>query len=247
MIRFATIAICLLAGFGAAFGWGYYSAAYQAFPDSLLRDVKTSLNSEYQMTPVPQISAERYTALTTKAEIVMAGDSITASGRWDELFPGASIINRGVPSDVIGGLELRTDAILRAEPEKVFIMIGINDVAARNSDAQIIERYRRVVDALQSRGAAVFIQSVINCRKSDLSSCDDRMRKQVFALNAALEQLADERGATFIDTDQAMADEQGFLPQYSIDGIHPSSAGFAKWTQVLAPYMAASPGLEPAT
>ncbi|MEL7218705.1 MAG: GDSL-type esterase/lipase family protein, partial [Pseudomonadota bacterium] len=107
--------------------------------------------------------------------VALFDSAITASGRWDELFPEASIINRGVPGDRVGGLLARVDDILKAQPAKVFVMIGINDVAARNTNGQILERYDALVDRLSEDGAQVFVQSVITCRDTQYNTCNEAM------------------------------------------------------------------------
>ncbi len=240
MFRYAGLVALVL----GAFGWGFSAGAYDLVPYPQARAAKAALlgapeiaNAEYRLSDVPTISAERYSALDTKAEIVMAGDSITASGRWHELFPEASIINRGVPGDRVGGMLARVDDILKAQPTKVFVMIGINDVAARNTNAQILERYEALVDRLSDGGTQVFIQSVITCRDTQYSPCDDAMRAQISELNAALAGLAESKNATFIDLDARFSDANGVLERYSIDGIHPGSAGFQEWRAMIAPHI----------
>ncbi|WP_298470643.1 GDSL-type esterase/lipase family protein [uncultured Erythrobacter sp.] len=232
----------------AAFGWGFSAGAYDLFPYPQARAVKAAVfgaadtaNTEYQLSDVPAISAERYSALDTKAEIVMAGDSITASGRWSELFPDASIINRGVPGDRVGGLLARTDDILKAQPSKVFVMIGINDVAARNTNPQIVKRYEALVDRLSEGGAKVFVQSVITCRDTEYSPCDQTMRAQIAELNVSLLEMVGRKGATFVDLDGTFSDQNGVLKRYSIDGIHPGSAGFEEWRRLVAPHIDGEP------
>lgn len=244
MIRSGIIASFALTMFAGMFAWGYAAGAHGAFPYSILRDTKAALfppasrtNVEYRLTRVPEISAEPYSALATRAEVVMVGDSITAGGRWDELFPEVSIINRGVPGDQVGGLELRTQSILGAEPERIFVMIGINDVAALNSNDQIMERFVRVSEALRSQGATLYIQSIIPCRISEFGSCTRQMQEQIRALNSRLGELAAVDGAIYLALDQVMADENGFLEEFSIDGVHPSSAGFAKWRDLIAAHV----------
>ncbi|MEL6529904.1 MAG: GDSL-type esterase/lipase family protein [Pseudomonadota bacterium] len=240
MLRYAGLVALVL----GAFGWGFSAGAYDLFPYPQARAAKAALfgaperaNNDYRLSDVPAISAERYSTLETKAQIVMAGDSITASGRWDELFPEASIINRGVPGDRVGGLLARVDDILKAQPAKVFVMIGINDVAARNTNGQILERYDALVDRLSEDGAQVFVQSVITCRDTQYNTCNEAMRTQVGELNAALAGMAESKSATFIDLDGRFSDENGVLERLSIDGIHPGSAGFEEWRAAIAPHL----------
>ena len=238
----SALALAVLAA--GLFGWGYAAGAYQAFPYSLMSAAKRITieasggpAADYTMTDVPVLSAQRYDGLETRAAIVMVGDSITASGRWDEFFPEASILNRGVNGDVVGALEQRTQQILRAEPEKVFLLIGVNDVFARNATPAIMDRYERAARALQSGGARLYIQSVIPCRASHWTHCDARMQRETAALNSELRALSGEIGAVYVDLSAALAGPGGFLEAYSADGVHPNAAGFARWVEELRPHI----------
>lgn len=73
---------------------------------------------------------ERYLMMNKYSKpIVFLGDSITEKIDWKELFSKNNILNRGIGSDTISGLINRTDSIVKLKPSKVFLMIGINDIA----------------------------------------------------------------------------------------------------------------------
>src|SRR5690554_4509364 len=59
-------------------------------------------------------------------KVVFLGNSITAQGEWSELFGRGDIANRGIPGDVIDGINERLKGVLEENPAQVFIMIGIN-------------------------------------------------------------------------------------------------------------------------
>ena len=49
----------------------------------------------------------------SRAEIVLLGDSITASGKWKQLFPRAEIENQGVAGEGTAAVLARLDDVLR--------------------------------------------------------------------------------------------------------------------------------------
>ncbi|MGB9898194.1 GDSL-type esterase/lipase family protein, partial [Thermanaerothrix sp.] len=61
-------------------------------------------------------------------DIVFLGDSITDGARWDELFPGLSVKNRGINADTTRGVLARLDSILQGQPAAIFLLIGTNDL-----------------------------------------------------------------------------------------------------------------------
>ena len=83
--------------------------------------------------------------LDSPADVVMAGDSLIAAGRWDEIPPGISVHNRGIGGDTISGLLLRSDAIMAKSPRQIIVMIGINDLMAGSDTKDIARQYDAVV------------------------------------------------------------------------------------------------------
>ena len=83
--------------------------------------------------------------LDSPADVMMAGDSLIAAGRWDEIPPGISVHNRGIGGDTISGLLLRSDAIMAKSPRQIIVMIGINDLMAGSDTKDIARQYDAVV------------------------------------------------------------------------------------------------------
>ena len=61
-------------------------------------------------------------------DIVFLGDSITARFEWQEYFSDLTVTNRGIDSDVTEGVLNRLDTVENQHPQKIFLMIGINDI-----------------------------------------------------------------------------------------------------------------------
>ncbi len=170
-----------------------------------------------------------------KADIVFVGDSITARGEWQEFFPDQVVLNRGIDSDVTEGVRNRLSVIIEAQPEKVFLMIGINDLRQGIPLETTLEHYGQVLDSLTAAlpDCEVYVQSVLPVHSSTgIPNAD------VQALNASIRELAIEHDITYIDIYSLLADEDNDLPKaYSVDGVHMTGEGYGIWIEALKPYV----------
>lgn len=163
----------------------------------------------------------------------MIGDSITAGGNWSSRFPGVRIANRGVVSDTSLKILARMDGILATEPDRAFLMFGINDIYNGVPVERIVSRYARIVDILQARGVEVVIQSTLACAGS---VCGDKLVR-VGELNRRLKALARQKRVKFIDINSSLSDRSGLRASYTRDGVHITQAGYRVWYAALAPHM----------
>jgi peptidoglycan/LPS O-acetylase OafA/YrhL/lysophospholipase L1-like esterase len=171
-------------------------------------------------------------AFPTRARIVMFGDSITEWVNWNALLGNADIGNRGIAGDTTANALARVDTVLAAKPERVFIMLGINDIAIGAPVPDIIDRYRAIVRAIFAGGARVIVQSTLP------KAQDDEANGQVALLNQQLRAMCETEPCHYLDLTSAMA-PLGRLPaDMTIDGIHLNAAGYRAWATVLAPYLA---------
>ena len=72
------------------------------------------------------------------SDIVFLGNSITDGCEWAELFNNRHVKNRGISGDRSGWLLDRLDPIVGGHPKKLFLMIGVNDLAAGGLPAGIV-------------------------------------------------------------------------------------------------------------
>ena len=84
----------------------------------------------------------------TNRSIIFIGDSITDGCEWSELLQNPNIKNRGIGSDTTYGVLKRLDNIIQSEPEKVFLMIGINDLGRGESVSEITSNYDKILERL---------------------------------------------------------------------------------------------------
>ena len=173
------------------------------------------------------------------AAVVMVGDSLTDGAEWRELFPGASIVNRGIDGDTAEGVLERLDGIVALHPAKVFVMIGINDFVAGKSVDAVLGSYRRIVGKLRESGAKVFIQSTLMCNaaKATWTACAAANEK-VAQLNARLAAI-EAPGTLFVDLNKTLAGSAGLKGELTLDGVHLNGEGYRLWRDAISPYVLA--------
>src|SRR5258708_3619159 len=67
-------------------------------------------------------------------KIIFLGNSITEGGNWKNLLKDSTAINRGISGDITFGILYRIDDVIRRQPAKVFLLIGINDISKGDPD-----------------------------------------------------------------------------------------------------------------
>lgn len=174
----------------------------------------------------------------TNSEIIFLGDSLTDSCEWSELFGDFQLKNRGISGDRTDGLLSRVDDILKSNPQKIFLMIGINDLTQGVKTAQIVSNYRRILEKIkmQTPETKVFIQSILplNNRKSQEKLGLRLDNEKVTSVNANLKDLAQEFSFYYIDLFFAFCDEENALnSRYTTDGIHLNGNGYLLWKEII--------------
>lgn len=166
------------------------------------------------------------------SEAVFLGDSITQNFDWNEAFPGSK--NRGIVSDTTAGVKSRLDSIIKLKPEKIFIMIGVNDIASAIPESTIIKNYGEIIDKLKESlpSCTIYVQSILPVAKP----CTVNPAK-IASANTSIKKLCKSKDITFIDLTKAMSDENGSLKSgYHNDGIHLTTAGYAAWIKQIDKY-----------
>jgi len=99
----------------------------------------------------------------TKHEIIFLGNSITEGGNWQNLFPDKNVINRGISGDVTDGILFRLDEVTSSRPEKVFLMVGTNDLARGKSISYVTNNHRIIIEKIlkDSENTTLYLQSVL--------------------------------------------------------------------------------------
>jgi len=162
--------------------------------------------------------------------VVMLGDSITQAGPWKSLFPKTQIINRGISGYSTHDLLREMPSTIALRPEKIFLMIGINDLLRGASVDEIFNRYILILNALEKSGAKIFVEATLECAREQCGATVDAVR----ALNQRLKNSAQERSLTFIDLNPGLTDQtQGLLKLYTTDGLHLTTLAYTYWAKAI--------------
>jgi lysophospholipase L1-like esterase len=173
----------------------------------------------------------------TKNEIIFLGNSITDIGEWAEIWQNKHVKNRGISGDNTFGVLARLDEVLSSKPAKVFIMIGINDIAKETTDSVIVSNYSKIISRIKNESpkTKIFVQSILptNNNFTEFKKHQNKT-EHVVAVNYALKQLCAGMQITYVDLYSSFLDAEGKLDkQYTNDGLHINGYGYMKWKAAL--------------
>lgn len=172
-------------------------------------------------------------------EFVFLGDSLTAREDWNVLFGINNILNAGQPGDTTDDVLARINLDLTAKPQKIFLMIGINDLLRGKDVPYVLANYYKIINRIKLKypDTKIYIQSVlpVNNNISQMGIIDS---EKVIILNSKLNSLADGRKIFFINLypNFCGADNQMYV-QYTNDGVHLNAAGYAVWKNLITAYV----------
>jgi len=174
-------------------------------------------------------------------DVIFLGNSITAGTDWNELLQLPEARNRGISGDITFGVLERLDEVIEGHPAKVFILIGINDVARNIPDSVITRNHETMIRRIQagSPKTKIFFQTLMPTNNT-FTQHKDHYNKDghIQAVNEGLKKLAEKYPITLIDLHPHFMDVQGRLDaRYTMDGLHLNDKGYAVWKEVLQPYI----------
>jgi lysophospholipase L1-like esterase len=175
----------------------------------------------------------------TTGGIVFLGNSITEFGDWKKLTGDSSAVNRGIAADNSFGVLDRLEEVIGRRPRKLFLEIGINDIA-QDIPVEVIEKniytiVRRVKEG--SPNTSVYVISILPTNN------DVRQEyPELYGKNGVVQQLdyelrfhATEKGFGFIDLYRRVVNAEGELDRRYArpDGLHPNAAGYKVWAELM--------------
>ena len=170
-------------------------------------------------------------------DVVFFGDSITAQGNFDELFPELRVVNLGVYGDTLEDLLRRVPKVRAADPAKIFLLGGINSLGPLSVE-ECLRQYDELLAALRAAcpAAELYVESVLPVgAEFDLypGGANDLVR----AFNESLKALAERYGLTWVEL-YALYEKDGALdPALTVDGVHLTAAAYGPWAELITPYL----------
>ncbi len=179
---------------------------------------------------------------TSQEDIIFLGNSITDGGEWCELLANPNAKNRGISGDITTGVFDRLEIITKGQPAKLFLLIGINDLARNISTDTITNNIHKIVAKVhaESPRTQIFVQSILPVSKHyGLFSGHTSKGAEIKQINANLNKTACSNNYTFIDLYSQFVDsETGEMNlKYSNDGLHLLGAGYQLWASIIENYL----------
>ncbi len=176
-----------------------------------------------------------------KDAVVFTGDSII------EFFPlkkflgrDQVLLNRGIAGTDTNWLkDYLKEQVLALEPDKLFILIGTNDLGLGYDDEHIFRNIETILQTIQFESIAtkVYLLSIlpVSHKKEYQAKVKIRNNNDIQVLNRQFEgQLL----AEYIDLYPHLLDEEGNLAdEFTTDGLHLSQKGYAIIAEQLKPYL----------
>jgi len=189
---------------------------------------------------------QRYTLFEslpdTPNEIIMLGNSITDGCEWSELFQNPNIKNRGISGDITEGVLYRLDEVTRSKPEKVFLLIGINDLSRNIPGDTVFQNICKIVTKIRTASpfTIIIVQSILPVNPA-FTKFPKHVGKtpEVLDINSRLEKWCNENEFRFVDLFHSFteAGTDYLNPEFTNDGLHLKAQGYLKWAEIISPFI----------
>jgi hypothetical protein len=163
--------------------------------------------------------------------VVFLGDSLTLGGEWQFVFPGQTVLNRGISSDTTIGVLKRLSEVTRHHPRQLFVMMGVNDLMANKATPDfVVSQYKALIQRVHEASPAttIYLQSLLPTRRE--------WNEPILEVNRQLEKLADGKRVHYVDVCAAMTDGSGQLREdWTFDGVHLKAPAYEAWRKAVRP------------
>lgn len=156
---------------------------------------------------------------------------------------GYTYQNMGISGNTTANIETRFTAdVVNSKPVSVLTEGGVNDILGASSAATILGHYTNILSAAQTAGIVPIVSGIMPFRTYAGGGASDAASRIADTVNATLAVIAPLYGGRFADVSSMgifyPSGDVGNLwklnPIYdSGDGIHPSTAGHAKWAELM--------------
>ena len=178
----------------------------------------------------------------TSKDIVFLGNSITNGAEWAELLSNRYVKNRGISGDVCMGVYDRLDAILKGKPDKIFLLIGINDLSRGTPVDTIVKRIHLITQKIKqdSPKTKLYLQSLLPVTDYYKKFAGHTSRwRSIPVINSGIKEVAKKENVVYVDLYSHFVDPNtGKMDvKYTNDGLHLLGKGYLKWVEIIKPYL----------
>ena len=166
--------------------------------------------------------------LNYKADIVFFGNSITYNGNFNRTFSDKKIVNLGYPGDRIDGMIRRVETIKAVNPDKVFLMAGINGLRDMDLNDFTI-KYNLLVDSIKKAvpNAEIYLQSILPVNSS--RSTNYGSNNKIAVANYEIKNISNKKGCKYVDLVSIYIHNNEMPIELTVDGIHLKDTAYQRW------------------
>ncbi len=180
-------------------------------------------------------------------DAAFVGDSITDGIKLYQTVPNATVVSHtGINLDKIlykqvievqdGKMITFLDALKAANPKKIYIMMGSNDIGFIAKE-KFIDLYSQFVDAVKEQhpDSIIYIQAIFPVTATKSNTDPRYSNSKIDEYNVAIMQMAKAKGVYFVYTAEALKNENGALPEEASpkDGMHFTPTYYNMWYEYL--------------
>ncbi|NLI71404.1 MAG: serine hydrolase [Bacteroidales bacterium] len=178
----------------------------------------------------------------TSKDIIMLGNSLTEGGNWNELFGARNIRNRGIIGDDTKGILGRMHQVTQGKPKKVFLLIGINDIANDVSTDSIVSNISKIVSDIKQKSpkTKIYLQSILPINESfgRYKRLIDKT-SVVVDTNRKIERLAKKQKVNYLNIYPLFLEKNSssLRKDLTSDGLHLNKDGYLIWVKELKKHL----------
>lgn len=208
-------------------------------------EVLQLVSPDYRMIALPENGRVDISYFNT---VTFVGDSITQGFRlYTKSLPAKYCAYKSIsPKAVYDGSEWKNQdgvtevplqAIAASAPDNLYILIGANSIGSNTNEAfiQYYGEMLRQIRATLHPDVRIYVQSITPVRPD--SKFD---QNRINELNNLLAQLTYQEGVFFVDLNEPLAGDDGYLKEEyaGYDGIHMLEPGYEAWLDYLVTHTA---------
>lgn len=198
-------------------------------PDSLYpsSNLVIATHTEWTKTHYPERIAEFKKNPLKTNDIVFLGNSLTElGGDWGIRVNNTRVKNRGIAGDTTDGVIARLGEIIYIKPQKVFILIGINDLFRDDMTSQkVFNNILKIVNQIHDGSPAtkIFVQTI-------LPTSTVTIKEKIQLTNSLLIGSESAQPYEIILLHNLFATEDDLMNMdLSLDGVHLNEKGYMVW------------------
>ena len=171
-------------------------------------------------------------------DVAFFGNSITRGSDFQLVFKDKKIINLGYSGDNMPGMQRRVSMLTAANPKKVFIMAGTNDLVHIDLE-EYKKRYDNLLSAITDSlpNTNVYVESVL-LTNHYVGKGNYAPNSKVIKANEIARSLCKKYHCTYIYLYKLYVGADGELKEtYTKDGVHLFPKHYDKWSNAIRPYI----------